>query len=98
MDLNDVFLLMKLDGMRTVFCSLIPLFLIATNIAATGDDAVDKQLQTLLKRFPKADANKDGRLTVQEACLPKKPPEGIAKAACSNAVFRKPWLEAGSIS
>ena len=67
MDLNDVFLLMKLDGMRTVFCSLIPLFLIATNIAATGDDAVDKQLQTLLKRFPKADANKDGRLTVQEA-------------------------------
>lgn len=53
--------------MRTVFCLLTALLFIAPNIASASDDAVDQQLKTLLKRFPKADTNKDGRLTIQEA-------------------------------
>lgn len=53
--------------MRTVPYTLLVLLFISPGGSLANDDAVDRQLQTLLKRFPKADTNKDGRLTIQEA-------------------------------
>lgn len=53
--------------MRTAIFILLTLSPFVHHNALAADDGVDKQLQTLLKRFPKADANKDGRLTIQEA-------------------------------
>lgn len=43
------------------------LFLIACGSAASGADPDEKQLARWLKRFPAADTNQDGKLTVQEA-------------------------------
>lgn len=49
----------------TRFC-LLSIVLLVINSPAAGQ-YTDKQLQQWLKRFPKADANGDGRLTAEEA-------------------------------
>lgn len=51
--------------MRNVMLLVLPFLLMPHNMAM--DEASPKQLANWLKRFPDADANGDGRLTVQEA-------------------------------
>ena len=51
---------------RTLITLLVALVLSAAVVAAQRDVSPE-QLQQLLKRFPDADANKDGTLTLEEA-------------------------------
>ena len=45
---------------------LTALFWLSLSLAGAGQDEPEGQLQQLLRRFPNADLNKDGRLTRDE--------------------------------
>lgn len=53
--------------MRLIFCLFITVLFVSENRLFAAEGQQQKQLQALLKRFPKADANGDGKLTVAEA-------------------------------